>query len=270
VDWPDRAAPPESRTPARTRSTSPLVQIPVQPEDVARRRRRIVIQCCSAAALLIAAAAAIYQHNVDPIHSRESYNDGVAFFKVARYNQAILTLDRAVGLRPEFADGYLLRGRAYVREYKTEPAIDDFTRVLDLRSNDTQALLNRALAYMDLNDYRSAIADADTALRIDPTLSQAYNVRGMAVRTLGDWRKALQDFTRAVEIDPNIDNYYQRASTYQLLGEHRLGIDDLNQVIKFLPDGSPAYFARARSRQAIGDLRGARADHRRGILIETR
>ncbi len=83
-------------------------------------------------------------------------------------------------------------------------------------------------------------------------------------------RKALEDFNRAVELAPNADNYYQRASTYQILGEHRLALGDFDQVIGFLPDQAQGYFARAESRRSIGDLRGAKADHQRGLELDNR
>ncbi len=114
------------------------------------------------------------------------------------------------------------------------------------------------------------MADADQAIAIDAKAARAYNLRGLVIRTMGDPRKALENFTRAVELEPNEDNYYQRGATYQLLGEHRRAIADFDQVIAFKPDQAPAYFARAESRRAIGDLSGAAADHKQGLIIDGR
>lgn len=269
ADLSDRARP-GVQYPERMQGASPQVEIPVQAEDVARYRRRVVAWCCVTATVAIAIAAWVYQRNVDPIHAMESYGDAVRLFRIARYNQAIIALDRTFAVKPAFADAYLLRGRAYAAESKTEQAIRDLTRVLELRPNDMGARLDRALAYLDGKDYRGAIADAAAAIQIDPASGHAYNLHGSAVRALGNPPKALEDFTRAVELDPNVDNYYQRAETYQLIGEHRLAIADLSQVIKFEPDEAPAYFARAKSRAAIGDLAGAKADFQQGCLIAGR
>ncbi len=266
----DRGARPGVQYPERMQSASPQVEIPVSAEDVAHRRRRIFIYCSVAALLTIAIGAWIYKRNVDSIYAMESYDDAVHSFRIARYHHAILALDRAVALKPQFADAYLLRGRAYAADSNIEPALRDLTTALQLRPNDTAALLARAGAYLNQKDYHGAIADTTAALHNNPALNQAYNLRGCAVRALGDAGKALEDFHRAVELDANVDNYYQRAATYQLLDQHHLAIADLNQVIKFKPDQAPAYFARSKSRKAIGDLNGAIADYRQGRLIDSR
>ena len=268
-NWPGDPAGTTIPTPEPKRSSS-LIEIPVPPEDVARRRRRIVIYCCAGALLALAIASWIYKRNVESLRAMESYDHAVRLFKIARYNQAILALDLTIGLKPDFADGYLLRGRAYAGDSKTDPAIRDFSKVLALRPNDNVARLARSGVYIDRKDYRNAIADATEALKIDPTLSQAYNLRACAVRALGDPQRALDDFNHALQLNQNVDNYYQRAATYQILGEHRLAIADLDQVIRFEPGQAPAYFARAKSRQASGDRRGADVDYRLGLLYISR
>ncbi len=249
---------------------SPQILIPVTAEDVARHRRRFLTACWGAAAIVLVAAGLIYKRSVDPIHAQESYDAGVRLLKIARYNQAILSFDRAVALRPDFADAYMQRGRAFEGDGKTDRAIRDFTKVIELRPSDPLALLRRGAAYLELKDFQSAIADSERAIQIDPKLAAAFNLRGMARRTMGDPRKALDDFNRAVALAPNGDNYYQRGATYQLLGDDRSAIADFDRVIEFKPDGAPGYFARAESRRAIGDVQGAKADHLRGRILDGR
>ncbi len=255
-------------------STSPQIRIPVQAADVTRRKRRIVTYCIAAFLAIAAISAWIYKRSVDPIHAMESYDSAVLLFKAARYSQVIIALDRTIALKPNFADAYLLRGRAHAGQGDAEPAVRDFTSVLRLRPNDVQALLLRAAASMDQKDYRSAIADATAVMQIAPQnrkeTSQAYNLRGSAIRGLGNPQKALEDFDRAVDLDPSVDNFYQRAATYQQLGEHRLAIADLTQVLKLNPDEAPAYYARSSSRAAIGDLKGAKADRKEGLRLNSR
>jgi tetratricopeptide (TPR) repeat protein len=242
--------------------------IPVTAEDEARRKRRIGISIGTGVVMVLAAAGLIYKRSVDPIHAQESFDSGVRLFKIARYDQAILSFDRATALKRDLVDGYLMRGRAYVAMAKTENAVQDFTRVIEMRPSDRHAFVERGFAYMEMKDHQSALADANRALTVDAKFAPAYNLRGQVVRAMGDPAKAVEDFTRAVALDPNQDNYYQRGATYQMLGQHRSAIADFDQVIAFDP-GSPAgYFARAESRRAVGDLAGAKADHLLGRTID--
>jgi len=247
---------------------APLVLIPVTAEDDARRKRRIGIFIGTGVVIVLAATGLIYKRSVDPIHARESYDSGLRLFKIARYDQAILSFDRATELKPDLADGYLMRGRAYVAVAKTENAIQDFTRVTELRPSDGHAFVERGFAYLELKDHQSALADANHALTVDSRLASAYSLRGQIVRAMGDPAKAIEDLTRAVALDPNQDNYYQRGATFQTLGQHRSAIADFDQVIAFDPGSPVGYFARAESRRALGDLAGAKADHLLGRTID--
>lgn len=244
--------------------------IPVTAEDANRQKRRIWLSISAAVILVLALGAVLYKRWTDPVHARESYDSGVRLLKIARYDQAILAFNHAVSLEPGMTDAYLMRARAYLGLAKTENAVDDFTHVLGLRPSDQGAIVERGLAYLELKDYPSALADASAAVVLDARSAAAYNLRGLVVRAMGDPRKALDDFTRAVELDQNADNYYQRGATYQKMGEHEKAIADFNQVIAFKPDESPAYFARAESRRALGDLAGAKRDHDYARIIDGR
>ena len=244
------------------------VFIPVPAEDFSRRKRRLVLACVAGAVAIAAAAGYIYKRSVDPLHAQESYDAGERLFASGRYSQAILSLDRAIDLKPDLAAAYYLRARA--AEEETGLALRDFTAFIRLRPSDPRGYLGRGQAYFNLKNFTAAIADSDRAVALDPKLGTAYNLRGMARRSAGNPKLALEDFTQAVTLEPNADNYYQRASTYQVLGEHRLALSDFNQVVEYLPDQAQGYFARSESRRALGDLPGAIADRRRGLELDAR
>lgn len=248
---------------------NPLVLIPVTAEDAARGRRRTRLAIGTVVLAVALAAGYLYKRSVDPIHAQQAYDSGVRLFTVARYPEAILAFDRAISLNPAFTDAYLMRGRANAADARVDAAISDFTRTLALRPNDTQAMLSRGLKFLDLKDYQSAIADADRALAVDSRFAPAYNLRGRVTRALGDPRKSLKDFTHAIELAPLTDNLYQRAATYQMLGEHERAIEDLNRMLALQPDSSAAYFARAESRMALGDTNGAEADRVQARILES-
>jgi tetratricopeptide (TPR) repeat protein len=246
----------------------PLVLIPVTADDVARRTRRIRTTIIVAVAAILFATGYLYKLYVDPLNARQSFDAGTRLFKIARYNQAILSFDRAVALKPDLVEAYLMRGKSYVGNAQPDKALADFAKVIELSPSDPTGWHERGAAYLDLNKFDEAIADASKAIAVKPTLAAAYNLRGSAIRKRGDPAKALEDFNRAVELEPSADNYYQRGATYQLLGEHRKAIADFDQVINIIPDLGNAFFSRAESKRAIGDVDGAEQDHRRGRILD--
>ena len=268
---PEEQTNPSQPTPAGDDpSPAPLVLIPVSAEDFARRKRRIVLACSAGVVLIAAAIGLIYKRSVDPIHATESYDAGARLLGTARYGQAILSFDRTIALKPDFADAYFLRAKAYVAESETERAIQDFSKAIELQPNETRGYLGRCAAYLDRKNFSGAHADCTRVLSLDPKLAQAYNLRGIAAREMGDAQQAIADFTRAISLAPTADNYFQRGATYQKLGEHRRAISDFDQVITFIPSLSQAYFARAESRGAVGDSQGSEQDRLRGRFLDGR
>jgi tetratricopeptide (TPR) repeat protein len=249
-------------------SGTPLV--PVSAEAFAARRRRIISIWIGGGVLVLLLAAWTYRHSVDPIEAQGALEEGRRLLKATRYPEAILSFDHALALKSDLPDAYLLRGRASMALSNLAPAIQDFDAVIRLRPGDAEAFLERAQAYLRQENYAAVIADCGEALARDSKIALAYNLRGIGLRQTGHPQQALEDLNRSVELAPDESNYFQRASTYQMLGQHKLALGDLDQVIALKPDGPQAYFARAQSRRATGDEAGANQDHRQALLLDGR
>lgn len=270
VRSPDVRSPKDQAADSADAAAQHLILVPVEAEDVARTRRGRFAILWLVVIVLVGAAALLYKRSVDPIHAQESYELGVRMLSIEHYSQAIIAFDRAISLQSSYPDAYLMRARALVADNQTERAIRDFTKAIEVRPSDPQPLIERGKAYIDLKDYQAAITDANAAVGIDTNLNTAYNLRGTAIRAMGNPQGALADFTHAVALAPNAANYFDRGSTYQMLGQDRLAVADFNEVIAFTPDTAAGYFARAKSKRAIGDFAGAQRDHDQGRKLDGR
>jgi tetratricopeptide (TPR) repeat protein len=244
--------------------------VPVSAEDFARRKRRLVFIWMGAGMLVLLLAIWTYRRSVDPLEAQKSLEEGKRFLKATRYPEAVLSFSHALALRSDLVDGYLLRGRANAGLGRLDLAVQDFSKVIQLSPQGAEAFVERAAARLDQEDYPGVIADSGEALKRDSRIALAYNLRGRAFRKTGSPERALEDLSRAVELAPDQSNYFQRAATYQLLGQHKLALADLDAVIALKPDGPQAYFARAQSRRATGDVAGANQDHRQALLLDGR
>jgi len=204
---------------------------PYPAEAFAARRRRIVSVWIGAGVLVALAAGWSYRHSVDPIEAQRAMDEGRRLLKATRYPEAILSFDHALALKSDVADAYLLRGRASLALSRLELAVEDFNAAIRLQPADPEAFVERAAAHLRQENYPAVIADCGEALVRDPRIQLAYNLRGIALRQSGNPEQALADLNRSIELAPDESNYFQRAATYQMLGQHKLALADLDQVI---------------------------------------
>jgi tetratricopeptide (TPR) repeat protein len=244
--------------------------VPMSPADFARGKRRTIFVWIGAALFIALLGVWIYARSTDSQDVRKALSDGEQMLKNTRYAEAIQSFDRALALKSNLSRAYLLRGRANAALNQTAPAIRDFTKVTQLEPGSVEAYVERAGVRFGTNDYAGTVADCGEAIQIDPKLTYAHTLRGMAFREMGNLPKSLEDFNRAVELAPGLDTYFQRATTYQAIGDHAKAISDLDQVISMFPTSPMGYLARAKSRTAIGDLAGARSDREEGGRLEDR
>ena len=242
--------------------------IPVTAADVARARRKQYLRWSGLAIALLLAGWFFYKRVSDPQEARQAYEAGVKLSSNARYQEAILNYNRTLSLSSDFVEAYRMRGRAYLAEGDAAQAIANLSNVVKLAPKDASAYVERGFIYLDQKDYAKAVADANQALVTNPQMARACNLRARAVRAGGNPSGAMADFTRAVELEPSLDNFIQRAITYQMLNQHALAVGDLDRAVEIAPDQPPTFFARSRSKTALGDATGARADFVTGRRLD--
>jgi tetratricopeptide (TPR) repeat protein len=244
--------------------------VPMSAEDFARGKRKVLFRWLGAGLLIVLLGVWIYQRSSNSQEVQKAFNDGEQMLKATRYTEAIQSFDHALSLNSSLTRAYLQRGRAYAALSQTEPAIRDFTKVIQLQPGSAEAYVERASAHLVANDYAAVAADCGEAISRDPKLTYAYTLRGIAFREMGSLPKALESFNHALDLSPGLDNYFQRATVYQALGDHTKAIADLDQVISLFPTSPMGYLARAKSREAMGDAAGARKDRETGRILEDR
>jgi Tfp pilus assembly protein PilF len=151
--------------------------------------------------------------------------------------QALLHLERAVALNPEYSYGEAMLGDIYSRRADIDRAVQHYTRAVtlnpenyDVQSRFGKLLVNtgrirEAIPHLQAAAERGTM-DAELAyvlgaslvqekrtlegipylqraVQLDPLQKQAFNFLGIALQTQGDLRSAAQYYRRALEIDPS-------------------------------------------------------------------
>lgn len=117
---------------------------------------------------------------------------------------ALADFDRAVDLTPFSALGFNNRGYFHLSEGDPIKATEDFDRALDLAPKSSEILCNRGMARLMRDDPEGALLDFDAALGINSKNAMAYRGRGLAYDRLGKKDKAAADLATSRELDPRL------------------------------------------------------------------
>ena len=112
-------------------------------------------------------------------------------YQQGNYSAAILDLDRAIELKPDYAIAYDLRGLIKYQKLKDFPgALADFDRALGINPSLVTSYYNRALLkYRKLNDQAGGIADMQAAAKLFEARGDRESAQD-AMNFLQKWRAA--------------------------------------------------------------------------------
>jgi tetratricopeptide (TPR) repeat protein len=190
-----------------------------------------------------------------PDYAMAYSNRSVAYSGLGKYDKAIADLNKAIELNPYYAIAYFNRGIIYGRLGKYDEAIADLNKAIDLNTNNAMAYyFNRGIIYGRLGKYDEAIADFNKAIKLNTNYADAYINRGATYCGLGKYNEAIADFNKAIELNPNgASAYNNRGTAYNILGKYDEAIVDLNKAIDLNPYYADAYYVLACSHSMVGN-----------------
>ena len=157
-------------------------------------------------------------------------------------DRAIEDCNRAIQLKPDYADAYTNCGVAYINKGNYDRAIQDGNTAISLRPNFVEAYYNRGCAYSRKGEHGRAIEDFTKAIGLKPDLAVAYHSRGESWLRLKVWEKARLDLTVAVAMGVNIINEFRddngnapgfrREKRCSVTGGHRRDVEAIKRLNK--------------------------------------
>ena len=140
------------------------------------------------------------------------------------HQSAIDYLDRALTIKPDYAEAYNNRGTALQELKRLEEALASYDQALRIKPDYAAAYYNRGNALKELKRLEEALASYDQALRIKPDYAEAYSNRGNALQELKRLDEALANYDQALRIKPNYAEAHWNESLCRLLkGEFEAG-----------------------------------------------
>ena len=182
---------------------------------------------------------------------------------------AIQDFSHVIKINPYLPDGFANRGILYYQKNEFEKALADYNKVIELSPDEPSFYMNRGVIRYQLDDLRGTLADFDKVIELDPKNTMAYSNRGLLRAQVGDYNRAIEDFSRVLALDPaDLLTLYNRGLLYNQIGEYDKAIEDFNIIAENYPDFAPVYYARARAKQKLNDLKGFTEDYNTAMKLE--
>ena len=206
--------------------------------------------------------------NLKPDYAIAYYNRGCVNTKLGESERAIADYSKAIELKPDLAEAYNNRGYTYKKIGESEKAIADYSKAIELKPDLAEVYNNRGNAYDRLGESEKAIADCSKAIELKPDYANAYNNRGKIYTGIGESEKAIADYSKAIELKPDYANAYNnRGYTYDGIGESEKAIADYSKAIELKPDYADAYYNRGNVYGSMGESEKAIADYSKVIEL---
>ena len=136
------------------------------------------------------------------------------------YVEALVNLNEAIELDPNYAAAYYLRGNIKDNFEDRHGAMKDYNLAIEKNPKFADALYARGNVKMKLQDYYGAVDDYTAAITINENYVEAYFSRGKAKQFLQAYQDAINDCTKIIQINP------KNASAFSMRGILRIEFGD--------------------------------------------
>src|SRR5262249_33731600 len=135
-----------------------------------------------------------------------------------RLEEAVASYERAIALKPDYAEALCNRGDALLKLRRPGDALESCERALELKPDYAQAHNGAGNALQDLNLPEEALASYERALALKPDYAEALSNRGNALQELNRSAEAVESFQRAIALAPEYAAAHWNESLCRLVG----------------------------------------------------
>ena len=140
---------------------------------------------------------------VQPQHSKALHLLGVIAAQTGDQLQALKLIDKALAMDSGDPVAHFNRGATLQGLRQFDAAAASYDRAVELKPDYADAYCIRGTALIELKRFDEALLSCNRAIELDPDFAEAYANRGIAFEQLGRWEEAAASYERAVAIRPD-------------------------------------------------------------------
>ena len=153
---------------------------------------------------------------------------------------AIADLTRAIALKEDFTDAYLMRARILLSMQQATEALPDVEKAITLAPEEETSYL-RGRIHEAMGNIDAAAADYQNVLELNPFNDEAMLLVGQLLITQERLDEAITFFDEAIDLKPDFGKAYaERGRAKNLKGDKEGAFEDLKKSIELNPEGDEA------------------------------
>lgn len=219
--------------------------------------------------------------------AKQSFQDASILAVQGKLHRALKCICCAIENNPLDPNLFLFRGTMYRRLQQFDPAVEDFLKALDMVTDSQDSLVQKAqrqllLTYNDFavhcytqGSYQEGVLLLNKAIRDEQNEKSLYINRGDCFFQLGNLAFAEADYKQALALSPQDEGANLRMGVLQekmgfceqMRRQFQTAEDHFSTAIKHNPEKAQYYLHRAKSRQLLQNILGARQDVATVLLL---
>jgi protein O-GlcNAc transferase len=174
---------------------------------------------------------------VRPDYAEAWSNKGVALNELKRYDEALAHYDKALILLPDYVDAWSNKGLTLNELKRYDEALAHYDKALSLRPDYPEAWSNMGNTLKEVKRFDEALVHYDKALNLKPDFVKAWSNKGIALNELKRFDEALVHYGKALNLQPGYaEAWFNVGGTLNELKRYDEAISHFVRALDLKPD----------------------------------
>jgi len=197
------------------------------------------------------------------------YNQANTLLKLKRENEAIALLEKALELKPDYAEAWEIQAEAFYGLKRYKESLEAFDKAIYFQPDFLDAWVGRGLVLAQLKKYNEAIEAFDQGLKIKPNTAKIWYEKGELLLQLQRYDEAVVSYDKAVEFQPNLYEAWERRGwALHSLKRYEEAVNSYKKAIEVKPDYPKAWYNMGNSLTRLDSIKEAVKAYRQAVNFD--